>query len=68
MTREEALRGFTIWAAYSAFQETILGSIEPGKLADMVVLSKDILTVPAAEIFTIVPEYTIVGGKIRYMK
>ncbi|MFC1509301.1 amidohydrolase [Candidatus Omnitrophota bacterium] len=68
MTREEALRGFTIWAAYSAFQENILGSIEPGKLADMVVLSKDILTVPAEEILTTVPEYTIVGGKIRYVK
>ncbi|MBT4482699.1 MAG: amidohydrolase [Candidatus Latescibacteria bacterium] len=66
MTREQALRGFTIWAAYAAFQEDILGSIEEGKLADMVVLSKDILTVPPKEILTTVPEYTIVGGKILY--
>lgn len=68
MTREQVLRGFTIWAAYAAFQENILGSIEPGKLADMVVLSKDILTVPAQEILTTVPVYTIVGGKIRYQR
>ena len=68
MTREEVLRGFTCWAAYAAFQEDILGSVEPGKLADLVVLSKDILTIPPEEILTAVPEYTIVGGKIRYRK
>jgi len=68
MTREEALRGFTIWAAYAAFQEDILGSLEKGKLADMVVLSKDILTVPAEEILDTVPEYTIIGGKIKYRR
>jgi predicted amidohydrolase YtcJ len=68
MTREQALRGFTIWAAYAAFQEKLLGSIEAGKLADMVVLSKDILTVDPKEILTTVPEYTIVGGKVRYKK
>jgi hypothetical protein len=66
MTREEALRGFTVWAAYAAFQDSILGSIEPGKLADMVVLSRDILTIESHEIPTTVPEYTIVGGKVRY--
>ena len=68
MTREQALRGFTIWAAYGAFQEEILGSIEVGKLADIVVLSSDILTVPPKEILSTVPLYTIVGGKIRYPK
>jgi predicted amidohydrolase YtcJ len=68
MTREQALRGFTIWAAYAAFQEKLLGSIEAGKFADMVVLSKDILTVDPKEILTTVPEYTIVGGKVRYQK
>ena len=66
MTREEVLRGFTIWAARSAFQEDLLGSIEKGKLADMVVLSKDILSIPPKEILTTVPEYTIVGGKVKY--
>jgi len=66
MTREQALRGFTIWAAYGAFQEEILGSIEVGKLADIVVLSSDILTVPPKDILSTVPLYTIVDGKIRY--
>ena len=55
MTREQVMRGFTIWAANAAFQDDILGSIEPGKLADMVVLSKDILTVTPEEILTTVP-------------
>ncbi|MBN1290520.1 MAG: amidohydrolase [Candidatus Latescibacteria bacterium] len=68
MTREQVLRGFTIWAAYAAFQENILGSIEPGKLADMVVLSKDILTVAPEEILSTVPLYTIIGGKIQYSR
>ena len=66
MTREEVIRGFTIRAAYAAFQEDILGSIETGKLADMVVMSKDILTVPAEDILQAAPVYTIVGGKIKY--
>lgn len=68
MTREQVLRGFTIWAAYAAFQDDILGSIETGKLADMVVLSKDILTVAPNEILTTVPDYTIIGGKIKYSR
>jgi len=66
MTRTEALRGFTSWAAYAAFQEGILGSIEPGKLADMVVLSRDILAIAPGEIPAAVPEYTFVGGKAWY--
>ncbi|MCP4647035.1 MAG: amidohydrolase family protein, partial [bacterium] len=45
MTREEAVRGFTIWASYGAFQEEVLGSLEVGKLADITVLDKDILTI-----------------------
>jgi len=66
MTREEVLRGFTIWAARAAFQEDILGSIEEGKLADITVLSKDILTVEPKEILATEAVYTIVGGRIRY--
>jgi predicted amidohydrolase YtcJ len=50
----------------AAFQEHLLGSIEPGKLADLVVLSKDILTIPPREILTAVPDCTILGGKVRY--
>ena len=68
MTRQEALKGFTIWAATAAFQEDLLGSIEVGKLADLVVLSKDVLTVEPKEILTTEPLYTIVAGKIAYQK
>ncbi len=50
MTREEALRSYTINNAYAAFEEDIKGSLTPGKLADIVVLSRDIMTIPEAEI------------------
>ncbi|MEP0547034.1 MAG: amidohydrolase [Rhodothermales bacterium] len=50
LTRAEALRGFTLDAAYAAFMEDAVGSLEPGKRADFVVLSRDIMTVPAPEI------------------
>ena len=66
MTIEEAIKGFTIWAAYGAFQEDVLGSIEVGKLADFTVLDKNILKVEPEEILTTKAVYTIVGGKIRY--
>jgi predicted amidohydrolase YtcJ len=68
MTREEALRSYTINNAYAAFEEKIKGSITPGKLADIVVLSKDIMTIPEDEILTAEVLYTIVGGEIRYRK
>jgi predicted amidohydrolase YtcJ len=68
MTREEAVKGFTIWAAYGAFQEDILGSIEVGKLADFTILDKDILSIEPKEILTTDVLYTIVGGKIVYEK
>lgn len=66
MSREEALRSYTLNAAYAAFEEDIKGSITPGKLADLVVLSKDITTIPEDEIPTAKVVYTIVGGKVRY--
>ncbi len=68
MTREEALRSYTLDAAYAAFQEDIVGSLEHGKLADIVVLSKDIMTVPEDEILEAEVLYTIVGGKVLYKK
>ncbi|KPK74410.1 MAG: amidohydrolase, partial [Phycisphaerae bacterium SM23_30] len=68
MTIEEAIKGYTIWAAYATFQEEVLGSIEVGKLADMVVLDKDILEIEPKEILTTQVLYTIVGGKIVYEK
>jgi hypothetical protein len=66
MSREEALRSYTINAARAAFEEEIKGSLAPGKLADITVLSKDILTVPEDEIPSARVVYTIVGGKIMY--
>ncbi|HVZ21597.1 MAG TPA: amidohydrolase family protein, partial [Vicinamibacterales bacterium] len=68
MTREEALRSYTINAAYATFQEDRLGSITPGKYADLVVLSKDIMTVPADEIATTQVDVTMVGGKVVYRR
>jgi hypothetical protein len=66
MTIEEAIKGFTIWAAYAAFQEDVLGSIEKGKLADFTVLDKDILTIDPRDILNTKVVYTIIGGKVRY--
>ena len=68
MTREEALRSYTLNAAYAAFEEHLRGSLSPGKLADITILSKDILTVPEDEIRDTDVLYTIVGGKIVYQK
>jgi predicted amidohydrolase YtcJ len=66
MTRREALRAYTLDAAYAAFEEDIKGSLEPGKLADITVLSKDILEIPPEEILGTRVLYTIVGGEVRY--
>ena len=68
MTREEALQSYTLNCAFAAFQEDILGSLTRGKLADITVLSKDIMTVPDDEIMTAEVVYTIVGGKVLYKK
>ncbi len=68
LSREEALRMFTIDAAYSVFEENIKGSLTPGKLADIVILSKDIMTVPAPNILTTEVVMTILGGKVVYEK
>ncbi len=66
MTIEEAIRGFTIWGAYAAFQDDVLGSIEVGKLADFTVLDRNILEVSHKEILKAQTVYTIVGGKIVF--
>jgi len=68
MTREEALRSYTLDAAYGAFEEHIKGSITPDKLADIVVLSKDIMTVPEDEILDAEVEFTIIDGKVVYRR
>lgn len=68
MSREEALRSYTLDAAYGSFHEDKLGSIETGKLADITVLSKDLMTVPEDEILSTEVTFTIVDGKVRYEK
>lgn len=68
MTRLEALRSYTLGNAYSAFEEGIKGSLEIGKLADLAVLSDNLLTAPDAKLANIQVDYTLVGGEIRYMR
>lgn len=68
MTREEALKSYTIDAAYGAFQEQDLGSIEIGKEADFTVFSKDIMTVPDTDLLSTNIAKTIVHGRVVYEK
>ena len=66
MTRLEALKSYTINAAYAAFEEEIKGSIEIGKYADFTVLSKNIITIPENQLLNTKVLYTIINGKIEY--
>src|SRR5690606_2903866 len=66
LSREEALKGMTIWAAYSNFEEGEKGSIEPGKMADFVILDRDIMEVPEEELLQVEVEGTFLGGKKVY--
>lgn len=68
MTREQALRSYTLDAAYGAFMEDITGSIEVGKYADFTILDKDIMTVPEDEILDAQVTMTIVDGEIVFEK
>jgi len=68
MSREEALRSYTWNNAYAAFEERLKGSLEVGKLADITVLSRDILTIPEHEIPATDVVYTIVGGKVAFQR
>ena len=68
ITREEALRLYTTSPAHYTFEENIKGSIEAGKLADLVVLSHDLLTVPEESIKDVTALTTIVGGKVVYQR
>ncbi len=68
LSREQALRAMTIWAARAGFEEDLKGSIEPGKLADFVVTSKDLMTAPEAELFSIKVDATCSGGEKVYKK
>lgn len=68
MTREQALKSYTLDAAYGAFEETIKGSIKPGKLADFTIFSKDLMTIPEPEILSTEVAMTILGGKVMFEK
>lgn len=68
LSREETLRGMTLWAAYANFEEKEKGSLEPGKFADFVVLDTDIMSCDEAKILSTVVEKTFVNGKEVYHK
>lgn len=68
MTRDQALKSYTIHAAYGAFMEKNKGSIEVGKLADFTIYDKDIMTIPEDDILTTTVTMTIVGGEVRFSK
>ena len=68
MTREQALLSYTVNNAYAAFEENMKGTLNKGKLADITVLSKDLLTIPDDEILSTEVIYTIIDGKIKYQK
>jgi predicted amidohydrolase YtcJ len=68
ITADEALRMYTVNAAYASFEETVKGSIEEGKLADLTVLSGDPTAVPPSKIGDIKVKMTIIGGKVVYQK
>jgi predicted amidohydrolase YtcJ len=66
VTRDQALKMFTIWPAYAAFEETLRGTIEIGKLADLTILSADIMTIPAPEILKTRCVMTVINGEVVY--
>jgi hypothetical protein len=66
LSREEALRGMTTWAAYGNFEEKEKGSIGPGMLADFVILEADIMKAPAADLRAVKVLQTFIGGKEVY--
>ena len=68
LTREQALRSYTENNAYAAFEEDLKGSLIPGKLADIVVLSHDIMTIPEDQIRKTQVDFTIVGGRVKYRR
>jgi predicted amidohydrolase YtcJ len=64
--REEAVKMFTLWAAYAAFEEDIKGTLEPGKLADLVIYPEDPVKGDISGLLTIQPNKTILGGKVVF--
>ncbi len=68
VSREEALKMFTRYAAYAAFEEDKRGSIAVGKWADLTVLDHDIMTVPEADILKTQAVMTVIGGEIVHTR
>ena len=68
LTLEEALSAYTAGSAYAAFQENEKGRISPGKLADVVVLSDDLFSIPPEKINDVQVDLTVVGGRVVYQK
>ncbi|TFH25824.1 MAG: amidohydrolase [Bacteroidia bacterium] len=66
LSREEALRAMTIWAARACFDEHLKGSIEPGKLADLTITTTDLMTAPEEQLFEIKVESTYSGGELVF--
>src|SRR6266849_3961979 len=66
VTREQALKMLTIWPAYAAFEENLRGTIEVAKLADLTVLSADIMKIPEMEILKTHCLMTVIGGEVVY--
>jgi predicted amidohydrolase YtcJ len=67
LTRLQALESYTINSAFAAFEEDVKGTLTPGKLADITVLSQDIMTIPDEEILDTKVVYTIIGGKVKWV-
>ncbi len=65
LTREETLKGMTIWAAYANFEDHEKGSIEEGKFADFVIFEKDIMQVEASEILDLAPKQVYINGILQ---
>lgn len=68
LSREETLKGMTIWAAKSHFEEKEKGSLEAGKLADFIILNKDLMTIPESEILTTTVQQTYINGVKVYQQ
>ena len=66
MTREQALATYTVNPAFAAFEEDLKGTLTPGKLADITILSRNIMTIPEEEIPEVQVLYTIIDGVVRY--
>jgi predicted amidohydrolase YtcJ len=67
LTVEEALKTYTVNAAYASFEESEKGTIDVGKLADLTILSDDLFTIPRDQIKNVVAEMTVLNGKVVYV-